>query len=152
MGFFPLAFSLCSRNAVVNFYKFWNQILLKVLAYILYCIDRFQNYRRDFLGFQLNGGQRELGAKCKSFLLSLAWKNLKQKWIFFIVIKVSFLTYSDRSFTNGVNKSPSNFLILLLLSHLRNKCILRNWSTHYWFNKWLHPNQKIRQPQPYSGN
>ena len=72
MGFFPLAFSLCSRNAVVNFYKFWNQILLKVLAYILYCIDRFQNYRRDFLGFQLNGGQRELGAKCKSFLLSLA--------------------------------------------------------------------------------
>ena len=35
--------------------------------------------RRDFVGFQANGSKRELGAKCKSFLLSLAWKNLKQK-------------------------------------------------------------------------
>ena len=35
MDFFPLAFSQCSRNAVVNFYNFWNQFLLKVLAYIL---------------------------------------------------------------------------------------------------------------------
>ena len=39
----------------------------------------------DFLGFQANGGKRELGAKWKSFLLSLAWKNLKQKLISFQV-------------------------------------------------------------------
>ena len=41
--------------------------------------------RRDFVGFQANGSKRELGAKCKSFLLSLAWKNLKQKLISFQV-------------------------------------------------------------------
>ena len=43
-----------------------------------------QNWR-DFLGFQENGGKRELGAKCKSFFLSLAWKYLKQKLISFQV-------------------------------------------------------------------
>ena len=41
--------------------------------------------RRDFVGFQANGSKRELGAKCKSFLLSLEWKNLKQKLISFQV-------------------------------------------------------------------
>ena len=43
-----------------------------------------QNWR-DFLGFQANGGKRESGAKCKYFLLSLAWKYLKQKLISFQV-------------------------------------------------------------------
>ena len=38
-----------------------------------------------FLGFQTNGSKCELGAKWKSFLLSLAWKNLKQKLIPFQV-------------------------------------------------------------------
>ena len=33
------------------------------------------------MGFQANGSKRELGAKCKSFLLSLGWENLKQKLI-----------------------------------------------------------------------
>ena len=41
--------------------------------------------RRVLLGFQVNGSKHELGTKCKSFLLSLAWKNLKQKLISFQV-------------------------------------------------------------------
>ena len=49
-------------------------------------------------------------------------------------IKVSFLTYRDRSFTNEVNKSPFNFLILLVLSHLENKYFLRNYSIIDWIN------------------
>ena len=95
-----------------------------------------------FFGISVERRPARVGREAQVIPFVTCVENLKQKWISFIVIKVSFLTYSDRSFTNGVNKSPSNFLILLLLSHLRNKCILRNWSTHYWFNKWLHPNQK----------
>ena len=34
-AFLSLASLQCSHNAVVNFYNFWNQILLKVFAYIL---------------------------------------------------------------------------------------------------------------------
>ena len=36
----------------------------------------------------------------------------------------SFLTYRIFSFSNGVNKSARNSLILFLLSHLQNKCLL----------------------------
>ena len=35
-------------------------------------------------------------------------------------MKVTFLTYSNFSFSNGVNKSPRNFLILFLRRYLQN--------------------------------
>ena len=40
-------FSQCSRNAVVDFYKFWNQILLKMLAYIFWSFSKSRNLNSD---------------------------------------------------------------------------------------------------------
>ena len=42
-----LFFSQCSCNAVVDFYKFWNQILLKVLAYIFWSFSKSRNLNSD---------------------------------------------------------------------------------------------------------
>ena len=50
---------------------------------------------------------------------------------------MSFLTYRDRSFTNGVNKLPCNFLILLLQSPLENKCFFRNCSLNDLINNYI---------------
>ena len=52
-------------------------------------------------------------------------------------MKVSFLTYRYHSFTNGVNKSPRNFLILLLQSTLENKFFLSNWSIIDLINNYI---------------
>ena len=57
----------------------------------------------------------------------LAWKNLKEKLKSCQVKEdqyTSFLTYRIFSFSNGVNKSARNFVILFLPSHLQNKCLL----------------------------
>ena len=53
---------------------------------------------------------------------------------------MSFLTYRYCSFTNGVNKSPRNFLILFTFSDLQNKCFLeklvsQDLTNNYILNK-----------------
>ena len=53
---------------------------------------------------------------------------------------MSFLTYRYCSFTNEVNKSPRNFLILFPLSDLQNKCFVeklvsQDLTNNYILNK-----------------
>ena len=50
---------------------------------------------------------------------------------------MSFLTYRVCSFTNGVNKSPRNFLILFLLSDLQNKCFLEKLVSQDLINNYI---------------
>ena len=50
---------------------------------------------------------------------------------------MSFLTYRYCSFTNGVNKSPRNFLILFLLSDLQNKCFLEKLVSQDLINNYI---------------
>ena len=50
---------------------------------------------------------------------------------------MSFLTYRVCSFTNGVNKSPGNFLILFPLSDLQNKCFLEKLVSQDLINNYI---------------
>ena len=45
MGFSFLSVFTMFTQLFSSFYNFWNKILLKVLAYTFWCIDRFQNHR-----------------------------------------------------------------------------------------------------------
>ena len=50
---------------------------------------------------------------------------------------MSFLTYRVPSFTNGVNKSPRNFLILFPPSDLQNKCFLEKLVSQDLINNYI---------------
>ena len=70
---------------LLDCYNFSNQILLKVPAYILQRIDRFQNHPGFFGGFQVERRQARVGPEVQVIPLDTCVENLKQKLISFQV-------------------------------------------------------------------
>ena len=91
-------FSQCSRNAVVDFYKFWNQILLKMLAYIFWSFSKSRNLNSDLYPRKSTGSyQKDFRAYLKPNFSNTFYEHSKQHIIsrrsfhlFFVVFLLLF--------------------------------------------------------------
>ena len=101
-------FSQCSRNAVDDFYKFWNQILLKMLAYIFWSFSKSRNLNSDLYPRKSTGSnEKDFRAYLKPNFSNTFYEHSEQHIIsrrsshlffvvFFLLFCLFFLIWLDK--------------------------------------------------------